>query len=134
MTRLSPVGTVLPGFSVAECVWSSESCCSLSRAKPGPLPAPACMSVRLISNKANSYFSNWLPILECSSKANRKQLKCQHFPEKEHKLSLDFLPTRNVDFFFFFLHGSLSRAGQLAVGSHSQQSWPVKQCHKSPGL
>lgn len=98
---------------------------------PGPVPAPACMSVRLISNKANSYFSNWLPILKCSSKANRKQLKCQHFPEKEHKLSLDFLPTRNVDFSPQLIVPCMatdsrqSPTAELAYQAMPQIPWPV---------
>ena len=45
---------------------------SLSRAKSGLSPGHGCMSIHLISNKANFYFSNLLPILKFSSKENRK--------------------------------------------------------------
>lgn len=75
---------------------------NLFRTESGLSPAHDCMSIHLITDKANSYFSNLLPILKCSAKENRNLLKCQHFPEKEHKLSLDFLPTGNIA----FLHGT----------------------------
>lgn len=45
---------------------------SLSRAESGRPPARGCTSIHPISHRANSYFSNLLPILKGCSKENRK--------------------------------------------------------------
>ena len=68
------VGILLVSFSIAEFFGSLGPAgdLSLSRAESGLSPAHGCKSIHVISNKANFYFSNLLPILKCSSKENRK--------------------------------------------------------------
>lgn len=67
-------GILLVRFSMAGFFGSPSPAgdLSLSRAESGLSPGHGCMSIHLISNKANFYFSNLLPILKFSSKENRK--------------------------------------------------------------
>lgn len=67
----SHIGILLVRFAI-----NTEFFCSLGPAKDSNLfrtesglsPAHGCMSIHLISDQANSYFTNLLPILKCSSK------------------------------------------------------------------